>query len=279
MKYWNLKKINQFALEKTGIVPRSMNKLFERFKKELNPSSEIEAIEEFKVARYQTVASLQYILFLLIVPILINQLSKNFIFSPFVNYFWNKNPGDIFINQSQEERAFAELQRFEEKLHFDILIGKLDQSPSSQSINYKITQKALELASEYTAESANAIKNILSDFLSIAIFSIALLISKQKFSILMSFINELIYGLSDTAKAFLIILFTDIFVGFHSPHGWEIVIEAILRHFGLPESRDFIFIFISTFPVVLDTIFKYWIFRYLNKISPSAVATYHNMNE
>ena len=69
------------------------------------------------------------------------------------------------------------------------------------------------------------------------------------------------------------------FVGFHSPHGWEIIIEAILRHFGLAESREFIFIFISTFPVILDTIFKYWIFRYLNRISPSAVATYHNMNE
>jgi lipoprotein signal peptidase len=52
-----------------------------------------------------------------------------------------------------------------------------------------------------------------------------------------------------------------------------------LRHFGLPESRDFIFLFISTFPVILDTIFKYWIFRYLNKVSPSAVATYHSMNE
>lgn len=80
-------------------------------------------------------------------------------------------------------------------------------------------------------------------------------------------------------KLFLIILFTDMFVGFHSPHGWEVIIEVILRHLGLPESRDFIFLFISTFPVILDTIFKYWIFRYLNQVSPSAVATYHNMNE
>ncbi|CAL5225752.1 cemAHiC_scaffold_21, partial [Coccomyxa viridis] len=35
----------------------------------------------------------------------------------------------------------------------------------------------------------------------------------------------------------------------------------------------------AAFPVFLDTIFKYWIFRYLNKISPSTVATYHNMIE
>nr|YP_010850611.1 Envelope membrane protein [Lophurella hookeriana]WGH13351.1 Envelope membrane protein [Lophurella hookeriana] len=278
MKYWNLKKINQSAFEKTGIVPRSMNKLFNRFKQELNPNAEVEALEEFKVTKYQTSTSVKYIIVLLITPILINQISKISILDPLVNHLWNRNSSNIFLNRSQEERAFADLQRFEENLHFEILIGKLD-ALSIESVHKKISAKALEIALEYSQESANAIKNILADFISIIIFLSILIINKRQFSILKSFINELIYGLSDTAKAFLIILFTDIFVGFHSPHGWEIVIEAILRHFGLPESRDFIFIFISTFPVVLDTIFKYWIFRYLNKISPSAVATYHNMNE
>nr|YP_009397627.1 Envelope membrane protein [Dipterosiphonia australica]ARW66813.1 Envelope membrane protein [Dipterosiphonia australica] len=278
MKYWNLKKINQSAFEKTGIVPRSMNKLFNRFKQELNPNAEVEALEEFKVAKYQTSTSVKYIIALLIVPILINQLSKIFVLDPLVNYLWNKNSRYIFLNPSQEERAFADLQRFEEKLHFEILIGKLD-SLSIENVQTKMSTRALEIALEYSQESANAIKNIIADFISIIIFISILIINKRQFSILKSFVNESIYGLSDTAKAFLIILFTDIFVGFHSPHGWEIVIEAILRHLGLPESRDFIFIFISTFPVVLDTIFKYWIFRYLNKISPSAVATYHNMNE
>nr|YP_009398885.1 Envelope membrane protein [Cliftonaea pectinata]ARW68036.1 Envelope membrane protein [Cliftonaea pectinata] len=278
MKYWNLKKINQLTFEKTGIIPRSMSKLFNKFKQELNPNSEVDALEEFKVARYQTLTSIKYVIKLLIMPILINQMSKIFFLNPLINYCWNKSSTHIFINHSQEERAFADLQRFEEKLHFDILIGKLE-SLSIENIEKKMSDKALEIAAEYSNESANAIKNILADFISIIIFTLILIINKRQFSILKSFINESIYGLSDTAKAFLIILFTDIFVGFHSPHGWEIIIEVILRHFGLPESRDFIFIFISTFPVILDTIFKYWIFRYLNKISPSAVATYHNMNE
>nr|YP_009398665.1 Envelope membrane protein [Kuetzingia canaliculata]ARW67851.1 Envelope membrane protein [Kuetzingia canaliculata] len=278
MKYWNLKKINQIAFEKTGIIPRSMSKLFDRFKQELNPNAEVEALEEFKVARYQTSTSVKYLIILLMMPVLMNQLSKTFILNPLVNYLWNHSSSDIFMNHSQEERAFADLQRFEEKLHFEILIGKID-SISVQAVDKKVSEKALEIALEYSKESANAIKNIIADLLSVIIFISILIINKRQFSILKSFINESIYGLSDTAKAFLIILFTDIFVGFHSPHGWEIVIEAILRHLGLPESRDFIFIFISTFPVILDTIFKYWIFRYLNKISPSAVATYHNMNE
>jgi hypothetical protein len=91
--------------------------------------------------------------------------------------------------------------------------------------------------------------------------------------------DDVIYGLSDSAKAFVIILFTDVFVGFHSPHGWEVILEGVSRHLGLPENRQFIFLFIATFPVILDTVFKYWIFRYLNRSSPSAVATYKNMNE
>ena len=278
MKYWNLKKINQLTLDKTGVIPRSISKIVERFKRELNPNSEVEAIEEFKIARYQTLTSIKYIIVLLIMPILTNQVSKTFLISPIVDYCWNQSEHNIFMNESQEERAFAELERFEEKLHFEILIGK-NADTSVKSINYKISNKALELATKYNLESSNAIKNIISDFLSIMIFILLIIVSKRQFSILKSFINELIYGLSDTAKAFLIILFTDIFVGFHSPHGWEIIIEALLRRFGLAENREFIFIFISTFPVVLDTIFKYWIFRYLNRISPSAVATYHNMNE
>lgn len=278
MKYWNLRKINKSTFERVGPIPRSITKTFEKFKKELDPNAEAEAMEEFIISRYQTVTSIRYIILLLIVPVIVDQVSKTLIFGPAVDYFWNKYQPDIFLNESQEERAFAELQRYEERVHFEMLIGKLPLS-SSESMEQTIKNKAVKLAKEYAMESADSVKNILSDITSIASFIWLIVGGQRQVYILKSFINELIYGLSDTAKAFLIILFTDMFVGFHSPHGWEVIIEVLLRHFGLPESRDFIFLFISTFPVILDTIFKYWIFRYLNRVSPSAVATYHNMNE
>ena len=56
MKNWRLNNINQSAFEKTGPVPRSITKTFEKFKKELEPNSESEIIEEFRVSRYQTAA-------------------------------------------------------------------------------------------------------------------------------------------------------------------------------------------------------------------------------
>nr|YP_009628895.1 Envelope membrane protein [Balbiania investiens]QBX88678.1 Envelope membrane protein [Balbiania investiens] len=278
MKYWNLKRINQSTVNRLSPLPRSITRTFEKFKQELSPHADVEALEEFRILRYQTIASVKYLLILMITPIIINQLSKQFIFGPVVDYLWNKTQPGIFLNESQEERALIELQRFEEKLNFEILIGKYPSLPPN-SVQGKLQQKALLITKEYTRESANAIKNILSDIFSVLAIGLIIIRDRRELSILQSFMNELIYGLSDTAKGFLIILFTDIFVGFHSPHGWEVILEIILRHFGLPESRDFIFLFISTFPVVLDTIFKYWIFRYLNRLSPSAVATYHNMNE
>nr|UNJ16357.1 chloroplast envelope membrane protein [Boldiaceae sp.] len=278
MKYWSLEEINKSNFDKLGPIPRSITKIFNKFKKELDPNAEIESIEEFRISRYLTVSSTKYLLFLILVPVIIGQLSKSLIVGPCVDYSWNHYKPNIFLNSSQQERAFAELEQFEEKIHFEILIGKRNDIDYSL-VEQQIRIKAIELAQQYSSESADAIKNVLSEMCSVTVFISLLIIGQKQISILKSFINEVIYGLSDTAKAFLIILFTDIFVGFHSPHGWEVIIESMLRHFGLPESRDFIFLFISTFPVILDTIFKYWIFRYLNRVSPSAVATYHNMNE
>ena len=177
-----------------------------------------------------------------------------------------------------EEKALVELGAYREKIIFENFI-KDEPIFSVDEVNEIVKEKAREIANEYKSQSGSAIKNVFADMFSVASFVIFLVYSKSSIAVLKDFFDHIVYGLSDSAKAFIIILFTDIFVGFHSPHGWEVVLEGISRHWGLPASHDFIYLFIATFPVILDTIFKYWIFRYLNRISPSAVATYHNMNE
>ena len=264
--------------EKTSFIPRSIGRTLGKLKRELDPNAESEVIKEFRSSRYRTVASIRYLLILILVPLLVNQFSRVVVISPLIESFWTNKQSEIFLNSSQSERAEAELKSFEEKIRFESLIGKtLKFSP--EATEKKLEEKATELAQEYSNESANAVKNVFADILSVATFIALVVTGKRQLAILKSFIDELIYGLSDSAKAFLIILFTDMFVGFHSSHGWEVILENTLNHFGLPENKNFIFMFIATFPVILDSIFKYWIFRYLNRISPSAVATYRNMNE
>jgi len=212
----------------------------------------------------------------------------------------------------QQNHALKEIQNFEEKLYFETLITDetfyaystkkevvsisdlsesekeistklIDSSVYSSNTNEvlkkKFQEKTIEIAFEYNQQSILAVTNIFCDFFTFLTILILFIVMKPQIIILKSFLTESIYSLSDTTKSFLLIFFTDLLVGFHSPRGWDLVLELFLQHFGLPENQDFILLFVATFPVLLDTVFKYWIFRYLNKISPSTVATYHNMIE
>jgi len=265
-------------VEEVNLLPRSLLGTLNRITKELDPEAEKEVVKNFRNSKVKTVISLRFILLLILVPLLTNQIAKNFIVGPVVDHFRVKQNAPVFINVDLEEEAFKELERFEQHLKFQTLIGTAP-SLSSEETEKKISDKAVELAEEYRSESGGAIKNLFADLISCIAFAAIIVNNKKEIEILKSFMDEVIYGLSDSAKAFVIILFTDVFVGFHSPHGWEIILEGVSRHLGLPENRQFIFLFIATFPVILDTVFKYWIFRYLNRSSPSAVATYKNMNE
>lgn len=261
-----------------GVLPRSLLSTITRLQVELDPNSEQEVIQSFRQTQRRTIISIRFILLLIIVPLLTHQIAKAFVVGPIIERVRSSEQMQIFLNSEMEEEALVELQRFEEKLKFENLIIKAPPL-SSEQIENEMGNKAIELAKEFRHESSNAIKNIFADMFSVGAFICLLLVSKSSIAVLKDFIDNIVYGLSDSAKAFIIILFTDIFVGFHSPHGWEVLLEGVSRHWGLPANRDFIFLFIATFPVILDTIFKYWIFRFLNRISPSAVATYRNMNE
>ncbi len=262
----------------TGVLPRSILGTIGRLQVELDPSAEQDVVHNFRKAQRRTIISVRFILLLIIVPILTHQLSKAFVVGPIVDHLRNNESVKVFINSEMEEEALTELERFEERIKFQSLVG-LVAPMSVEEMEEKVQEEARELADEYRGESSDAIKNVFSDIMSVFAFSWLLIVSKREIAVLKDFFDHVVYGLSDSAKAFIIILFTDIFVGFHSPHGWEVVLEGVARHWGLPGNHSFIFLFIATFPVILDTIFKYWIFRYLNRVSPSAVATYRNMNE
>ncbi|WP_353674827.1 proton extrusion protein PcxA [Synechocystis sp. LKSZ1] len=269
------------ASRKTGVLPRSFLRTINRLRQEMNPQSgesERKVLNQYRKSRYKTALSVKFLLMLVIIPLLVHQLTKTFFLTPLVESYFEQHAEIVFINQNMEEEALAELQHYENSLRFQGLLG-FRQPLSPEESNEKLKEKAAEIAENFRHVGSNAIANIFADLFSFIAFVIVLLTSQEEIEVLKEFIDEIVYGLSDSAKAFLIILFTDMFVGFHSPHGWEVILESIARHFGLPENRDFNFLFIATFPVILDTVFKYWIFRYLNSISPSSVATYRNMNE
>lgn len=276
------------SIEKMGFIPRSILRTLGRFRLQLWPGVENLVIQEFQVSRYQFLVSFKSLFFLFFFPLFFQFLSKQFLFKPAVEYIWNTQQSTIFLNISQEKRAFQQIENFEEKLYFESLIMPPIQKKELSGINtnetkiyfeQKLYEKYSELAAEYNEESIDALANIFTDLFTLIGFILVANSMRPQLIILKSFITELLYSFGDTTKSFLLLFITDLFVGFHSPHGWEVFLEAVIDHFGFAENEDFVFLFVATFPVLIDTVVKYWIFRYLNKLSPSTVATYHSMIE
>ncbi|MBW4446473.1 MAG: proton extrusion protein PcxA [Spirirestis rafaelensis WJT71-NPBG6] len=261
-----------------GALPRSIGRTINRIKNDFNPKEEEELIRKFRSSRAKTKTAVRFLLTLIIVPLLAQLLSKNLLINPIVDRVRVESIPQIFLHYEMKESALRDLQSFEEEIKFDNIIN-LAPRMSEEALEERIKYKAAEIAKEYWQKSNSSISNVFADLVGLFAFSLVLLMSRREIAILKSFMDDVVYGLSDSAKAFIIILFTDIFVGFHSPHGWEVILEALSDHLGVPANRSFISLFIATFPVILDSICKYWIFRYLSRISPSALSTLKTMNE
>jgi hypothetical protein len=268
----------KLKFNETSFVPRTILGTIDMIKKRLDPRNEKQLINDLRNSRVRTRIALIFLTLLIVIPLITQQVSKKFLISPLVDRFNLEGHIEVFLHGELQKEALEELEEFEKTLKFQQLIGEAPQL-SIEKIEEMVKEKALEITKNYNEKSFDGVKNIFSDAFSIGAFGILIVIGKSGVTALKALMDDVMYGLSDSAKAFLLIVCTDIFVGFHSSHGWEVLLEGATRHFGLPENREFIFIFIATFPVILDAIFKYWIFRYLNRMSPSAVATYKNMNE
>jgi hypothetical protein len=150
---------------------------------------------------------------------------------------------------------------------------------TKRRIEKRLTRRTVELAFHYNNESIGAITNFFSDILALSALGVLSFVLKVQISITKSFIAEIFFGLDDSQKSFLILLLTDLLVGYHSSNLWEFLFQFLLNHYGLPENQSGIFFLVATFPVLLDVFFKYLIFRQLNRASPATVATYHSMIE
>lgn len=266
------------VFQKTGVLPRSIGRTINRIIGDFSPQAEEKFIKNYRNSSYQTRKAIKFLLILIVVPLLTQQLSKQLLLNTIVDPMMGRNMTHIFLNADMQEEGLRELKIFEEKLKFQSLLHKAPRL-TSEEIESKLKERAIDIAEEFQRKSSGAVSNVFADLLSLVAFGIVVAMSKKEIVIVKSFIDEIVYGLSDSAKAFVIILFTDIFVGFHSPEGWEVIMEKLAEHVGLPADRSAIFLFIATFPVILDAIFKYWIFRYLSRLSPSSLATMKEMKE
>nr|YP_009342859.1 chloroplast envelope membrane protein [Diospyros blancoi]YP_009628090.1 chloroplast envelope membrane protein [Diospyros maclurei]APS85603.1 chloroplast envelope membrane protein [Diospyros blancoi]QBO26820.1 chloroplast envelope membrane protein [Diospyros maclurei]QWY85123.1 chloroplast envelope membrane protein [Diospyros mespiliformis] len=192
--------------------------------------------------------------------------------------WWNTRQSEIFLNDIQEKNILEKFIELEELLLLEEMIKEYSET-HLQKLRIGIHKETLQLIKIYNEDRIHTILHFSTNIICFIILSGYSILGNEELVILNSWAQEFLYNLSDTIKAFSILLLTDLCIGFHSPHGWELMIGSVYKDFGFIHNDQIISGLVSTFPVILDTILKYWIFRYLNRVSPSLVVIYHSMND
>nr|YP_009751918.1 envelope membrane carbon uptake protein [Cyclanthera pedata]QIT04736.1 envelope membrane carbon uptake protein [Cyclanthera pedata]QWQ50077.1 envelope membrane protein [Cyclanthera pedata] len=195
-----------------------------------------------------------------------------------VTNWWNTSQSEIFLNDIQEKSIIKKVLELEELFLLDEMLKEYPET-HLQKLRIGIYKETIQLIKMHNEDRIHTILHFSINIMCFVILSGYSILGNEDLVILNAWVQEFLYNLSDTIKAFSILLLTDLCIGFHSPHGWELMIGSVYKDFGFSHNDQIISGLVSTFPVILDTIFKYWIFRYLNRVSPSLVVIYHAMND
>lgn len=195
-----------------------------------------------------------------------------------VTNWWNIKQSETLLNDSQETSLLEKFIELEELRLLDEMIKEYPET-HLQKLRIGIHKETIQLIKMHNEDCIHMIFHFSTNIIYFLILSGYSILGNKELILLNSWFQEFLYNLSDTIKAFCILLLTDLCIGFHSPHGWELMIGSIYKDFGFAHNDQIISGLVSTFPVILDTILKYGIFRYLNRVSPSLVVIYHSMND
>nr|YP_009351980.1 chloroplast envelope membrane protein [Schoepfia jasminodora]AQW41697.1 chloroplast envelope membrane protein [Schoepfia jasminodora] len=205
-------------------------------------------------------------------------LSFNKSLKSWVINWWNTRQSDFFLNDIQEKLILEKFIELKGLVLLDEMLKEYSET-HIQELHIGIHKETIQLIKIHNEDHMNTILHFSTNIISFIILSGYSVLGNEELVILNSRVQEFLYNLNNTIKAFSILLVTDLCIGFHSPHGWELMIGSVYRDVGFSHNDQIISGLVSTFPVILDTIFKYWIFRYLNRVSPSLVVIYHSMND
>ncbi|CAO2820990.1 unnamed protein product [Amaranthus hypochondriacus] len=234
---------------------------------------------EDRVFQFASRNSAKFLAVLIVIPWALDFLVHDYVLMPFLDRYVKTVPlaAELLdVRREQKLEMVKELHTEKARLRFEAEIGK--SPPLSEEETWsELRHKALELRDEWRLSNRRAFANIWSDMVfGISVF-LLLYFNQSKVALLKFTGYKIINNISDIGKAFLIILITDIFLGYHSESGWHTLCEVIVEHYGLEVDQSAITIFICLVPVIMDACVKLWLFKYLPRLSPKVSNIFQEM--
>ncbi|KAF5198181.1 Chloroplast envelope membrane protein [Thalictrum thalictroides] len=234
---------------------------------------------EDRVFQYASSNSAKFLTLLVIVPWALDFVVHDYVLMPFLDRYVKTVPlaAEVFdVRRSQKLKMVNTLKVEKARFRFEAEIGK-SPSLSDEEVWSELRHKALELRDEWRLENRRAFANIWSDMVFGITLFILLYFNQSQVALLKFTGYKIVNNVSDTGKAFLIILITDIFLGYHSESGWQTLVEIFVEHYGFEIDEAAITIFICLIPVILDACVKLWLFKYLPRLSPRVTSIFRDM--
>lgn len=216
--------------------------------------------------------ALRYLARILGVPLLAGFIVSKVFAGPVLEFSLNNNAEAFAMTERQKLEGSKALHLEETRVRMDMAIGRIPMLNEDEVLEH-LHEYALEVQEEEREHNEQNLVTVVSDSVSFTLFVGFLSQRTEGRRALASTIERLFTGLSDIAKAVLLILVADTVLGYHSEEGWTGFIDIILLHYGVEAEEEAVALFVGVVPVVIDVFFKYWIFVGLNKISPGAVVT------
>ena len=135
------------------------------------------------------------------------------------------------VSDRQKVEGAREVHREELRLRMEASIGRRP-ALTNDELQLHLHEEALHIADEFKEKNKRAYLNVVSDSVAGTVFFIMLVRNSVQRQVLFRTISRVFSGLSDTAKAFIIIAVTDTLLGYHSEDGWTAAIRLISNHYG-----------------------------------------------
>lgn len=176
---------------------------------------EDDMLYEDRIFQYASSNSAKFLAVLIIVPWALDFVVHDYVLMPFLDRYVKTVPlaaQMLDVRRSQKLEMVKELKTEQARYRLEVEIGK---SPplSEKELYLELRHKALQLRDEWRLENRKAFSNIWSDFVFGVSLFILLYFNESKVKLLKFTGYKILNNVSDTGKAFVIILITDIFLG------------------------------------------------------------------
>ena len=100
-------------------------------------------------------------------------------------------------------------------------------------MQHTLQHTAKEFEHEKQQEMRVGAVNLISDSITLTTFLVVLATRNEGRRLLTNSIGRVSQGMSQTGKAFILILVADVLMGYHSEEGWTAGIELLCEHYGV----------------------------------------------